>query len=323
MIIRVSASRERAPTYRASRYGCPVTDTEAPTGRQFPITAGSHHAVAVEVGGGIRSYDLGDRPVLAGFAESVMAPHSAGGVLVPWPNRIRDGHYRFGGTDYQLPLTEVPRRNAIHGLARWVRWSAEAASDAVDLSYKLPPQIGYPFPLHIAVRWSVGPEGLRADHTATNSGTEPVPYGLGTHPYFHLGGLRIAAAWLRIPAATALRCDEQSCPVGTEPIDPALRAGTVLGERTLDTPFTDLDRDADGIARVELRTGNGPVEMWLDTAFPYIQAYTAAGFAPGEDAIAVEPMSCAPDAFNTGDGLVTLQPGETWSGSWGVRPITG
>jgi aldose 1-epimerase len=298
-----------------------VTDTSAPSGRQFPIIAGPHRAVAVEVGGGIREYSVGDRPVLAGFAESEMAPHSAGAVLVPWPNRVRDGHYQFGGTDYQLPLTEVPRRNAIHGLARWVRWSAASAQDAVELSYELPAQAGYPVPLHVAVRWSVGPDGLRADHTATNTGTAPAPYGLGTHPYFHLGGLPVAEAWLRIPAATALRVDEQSCPVGTEPIDPALRAGTVLGDRTLDTPFTDLDRDADGIARVELRTGNGPIEVWLDAAFPYIQAYTAGGFAPGTDAIAVEPMSCAPDAFNTGDGLVVLEPGETWSGSWGIRPI--
>lgn len=252
-----------------------------------------------------------------------MAPHSAGAVLVPWPNRIRDGRYRFNDADYHLPLTEPARRTAIHGLARWVRWSGAATDDAVELSYELPPQTGYPFPLHIAVRWSVGEGGLRADHTATNTGTSPIPFGLGIHPYLHLGGITTDQAWLRIPAATALRLDEQSCPVDSEPIDPALRAGTELGDRTLDTPFTDLDRGADGIARVELHTGNGPVEVWLDAAFPYMQAYTAPGFAPGVDAVAIEPMSCAPDAFNTGDGLVVLQPGESWTGSWGIRPITG
>ena len=313
-----------------------MSDAAAPSGRQFPITAGAHRAVVVEVGGGIREYGLrGDsgaqpggsvgRPVLAGYAASAMTPHSAGAVLAPWPNRVRDGHYVFGGVEYQLPLTEPALHNAIHGLARWVRWTpVDVAVDSVELAYDLPAQTGYPFPLRIGVRWSVGPDGLRADHTVTNVGTAAVPFGLGTHPYLHLGGARTTETRLTIPAATWLESDERNCPIGSSPVSGTpydLRAGAILGELPLNTPFTDLDRDAGGIATVVLQTPDGTrTEVWMDGAFGYVQAYCAPGFGPGEHAIAVEPMSCAPDAFNSGDGLVTLQPGAHWTGSWGIRP---
>ncbi len=281
--------------------------------------------MVVEVGGGVREYGTQSRPVLAGYPESAMQPHSAGAVLVPWPNRVAGGRYSFDGTDYQLGLTEPPRANAIHGLARWVRWElVEQTDDSVELACDLPPQMGYPFHVRTSVRWSVGPEGLRADHRARNLGEQAAPFGLGTHPYLHLGNAAIAQTSLRLPAATRLLVDERNRPVGREqvagtPYD--LRTGPGLGELSLDTAYTDLDRRSDGRASAVLRLPDGTgTEVWMDGSFGYLQAYTAPNFAAGMQAVAVEPMSCAPDAFNSGDGLVVLGPGEEWSGSWGMRP---
>ena len=80
--------------------------TFAPSGRQFEISAGDQHATIVEVGGGIRSYRAGDRDVLQPYPPGQMCDGAHGTPLIPWPNRLADGRYRFGGTDHQVALTE-------------------------------------------------------------------------------------------------------------------------------------------------------------------------------------------------------------------------
>src|SRR5689334_2334517 len=118
----------------------------AKSGTQWTIEAEGHKATVVEVGGVLRGYSAGGREVLDGFSADEMTPASAGTILAPWPNRIRDGHYTFEGTTYQLPLTEPARHNAIHGLVNWSRWHlAEQAADSVTLEYDLPAQTGYPW----------------------------------------------------------------------------------------------------------------------------------------------------------------------------------
>jgi aldose 1-epimerase len=306
------------------RYGGLVTDTAAPSGRQFAISAAGHRAVVVEVGGGIREYGTEQRPVLAGFAESAMQPHSAGAVLVPWPNRIAGGRYVHDGATQQLGLSEPARGNAIHGLARWIRWTlVEQTADSVELACDLPPQTGYPFRIQTSVRWSVGLDGLRADHRARNVGALPAPFGLGTHPYLHLGNATVRQTRLQLPATSRLLTDENSIPAGSQPVADTsydLRTGRELGDLQLDTCFADLTRDGAGIATARVSTPDGATtEVWADASFDYLQAYTVSGFAPGVDAVAIEPMSCAPNAFNSGAGVVLLAPGEDWSGSWGIR----
>lgn len=302
-----------------------MTDQRPPSGRQHPIVSDGHRAVAVEVGGGIRRYDVGGRAVLAGYSESAMAPKCAGMVLAPWPNRIAGGRYRHAGEDHQLAVTEPDTGNAIHGLARWARWTtADERSDSVALAYDVPPQTGYPFQVQVTVRWSVGPDGLRADHTATNIGDAPAPFGLGVHPYLDIGGGAFDDVWLQVPAGRRLLVDAHQIPTGSEAVDGSdydLRTGHPLGALRLDTCFTDLQRDDAGLARVRLSTvDNHAVEVWMDAAFGYVQTFTGQRFDGRSDAVAVEPMTCPPDAFNSGDGLVVLAPGDQWHGSWGIDP---
>lgn len=300
-------------------------DHRPPSGRQHPIVAGDHRAVAVEVGGGIRRYDVEGQVVVAGYGESMMAPKCAGSVLAPWPNRIGGGRYRFAGADHHLALTEPDAGNAIHGLARWARWTTvDERSDSVTLAHDVPPQTGYPFEVVVTVRWTVGPDGLRADHTATNLGDLPAPFGLGVHPYLDLAGAAFDDVWLQVPADRRLLVDDHQIPVGSEAVDGTaydLRDGRRLGPLRLDTGFGDLRRGEDGLARVRLSVSERrSVEVWMDESFGFVQAFTGDKFDGRADALAVEPMTCAPDAFNSGDGLVVLAPGEEWRGAWGINP---
>src|SRR4029077_15676709 len=135
-------------------------------------------AVVVEVGAGLRSYAVGDRAMLDGYGADELASAGRGQVLMPWPNRIQDGSYEFGGSWYHLPLSEPAARNSIHGLVRWVAWSvAVREPDRVVMEHTLHPQPGYPFSLALSIVYVVSDEGLSVSSTATNIGREACPYG--------------------------------------------------------------------------------------------------------------------------------------------------
>ncbi len=302
-----------------------TNDRFTPSGDQWPIVSGQHRAVIVGVGGGVRSYDIGGTAVLDGYAETERAIGGAGMVLVPWPNRIRDGRYSFNGTDQQLALTEPTKRNAIHGLLRWASWSlVEHATDSVTVAASIVPLPGYPHGLRVETRWSVGPAGLRAEHLATNVGKTHAPFGLGAHPYLVIDGSNSSRWDLRLPVEERLLTDDRGLPTGRERVEATaydFRTPRVVGDLVLDTAFTGLRRDDDGRARISIADPDGAtVTLWLDESFRWVQVFTADTLAPPRRrrSFAVEPMTCPPDAFNSGDDLVVLDPGQTWTGSWGV-----
>jgi aldose 1-epimerase len=196
----------------------------------------------------------------------------------------------------------------------------------VTVGRTLQPQPGYPFALALTTRWSVGPGGLRADHTATNVGTRSAPFGLGTHPYLTVAGALLDDLALQLPVGRRLLVDERLLPTGDEPVDGTaydFRTGRTLAGTTLDTAFAVTERDPDGLARSTLVGDDGRgLELWQDDTFGWLQAYTGPGPSGRERAaVAVEPMTCPPDAFRSGTDVVVLEPGERWQGSWGIRPI--
>ena len=128
------------------------------------------------VGAGLRTYSVGGRAVIDGYDAGEVCPSGRGQLLVPWPNRIEDGRYEFGGRSHQLPLDEPERRNAIHGLTRWSEWSvADRAADRVAFEHVLYPRPGYPFSLALRVEYSLSDEGLAVRTEATNVGSEQRP----------------------------------------------------------------------------------------------------------------------------------------------------
>jgi aldose 1-epimerase len=297
-----------------------------PSGEQIEIRAGDQRVVVVEVGGGLRSYTAGGRDVLDGYGEEEMASAGRGQVLMPWPNRLEDGVYEFGGGRHQLPLNEPDARNAIHGLVRWEAWAVEERhEDRVVLAHTLHPQPGYPFSLELRIEYALADEGLRVTSTSTNIGRDACPYGAGAHPYLTLGTQTVDTLHLRAPGRTVIQFDGRGRPAGSGPVDGTdydFRQPRPIGTTRLDNAFTDLERDGDGLARVELRRPDDgtALSLWLDESYPYLQLFTGDPLpSVSRRSLAVEPMTCAPNAFRSGEGLRVLEPGESTTGTWGIR----
>jgi aldose 1-epimerase len=217
------------------------------------------------------------------------------------------------------------RHNAIHGLVNWSRWSlVESAPDAVTLAYDLPPQPGYPWSLALRTQWSVGPEGLRATHSATNLADQPCPFGFSVHPYLVVPGVPVDELSLCVPARNRLLVDGRLLPIGAARVSGGEYDYTEprrIGAAELDTAFGDVIRDADGGTAVTLGAPDGRgIRIWADGAFGWWQVFTSDTLtgARHRRAVAIEPMTCPPDAFRSGRDLITLEPGATWTGSWGV-----
>ncbi|MGI8428254.1 MAG: aldose 1-epimerase family protein [Solirubrobacteraceae bacterium] len=301
----------------------------APSGEQIEISHGEARATVVEVGGALRDYQLGARAILDGYAREEPCSSARGQPLIPWPNRLRDGAYRFGNRDHQLALTEPEKRNAIHGLVRFANWTvAKRAPERVQMTHTLYPCPGYPFALSLAIEYSLSDRGLTVTTTATNIGPVDCPYGAGAHPYLTVGSETLDPDSLTIPARSWLPVDERGIPIGVEPVNDTpqdFRAGRPIGATQLDTGYTDLVRDPDGLARVELRApGQDPaVALWLDESYRYVMVFTGDALpdpARRRRGLGVEPMTCAPNAFRSGEGLQILPPGASFTGRWGIEP---
>jgi len=300
---------------------------QPPSGEQFEIAHGEQRATIVEVGGGIRAYSHAERDVLEPYPLDAICDGAHGAVLVPWPNRLGDGSYRFGGESHQLPLSEPDKHNAIHGLLRWVPWRVrEQELERVVLSARVHPRPGYPFDLEVTVEYALGELGLTVTTSARNLGATPCPYGAGQHPYLSPGTGTVDQCPLELPAEVVILTDpERRLPCGRAEIDGGpldFRAARKIGELEIDSPFTALRRDAAGLATARLTGPDGAVaELWVDERYELLEVYTGDTLAPERrrTGLAMEPMTCPPDAFRSGEGLIRLEPGESTVARWGAR----
>lgn len=300
-----------------------------PSGEQVSLEYGAQRATVVEVGGGLRAYAVGGWDVLDGYGVQERCSGGRGQPLIPWPNRLRDGRYRWKGSELQLDLSEPARQNAIHGLVRWRNWEVRARSAArVVLGHVLHGESGYPFMLGLELEYVLGSDGLTVTTTALNLGSEACPYGAGMHPYFTLGAPTVDEAILTVPATTTLLVDERGIPVGEEPVQGGpldFRAGRPIGATQLDTCFTGLARDEEGRLSISLEAPDGGrrITVWASREYQYAMVFSGDTLAKDRRrrGLAIEPMTCAPDALRSGAGLIRLEPGQRHVASWGVRAV--
>lgn len=305
------------------------TEEPPPSGEQYEIGYGHHRVVVAEVGATLRVFNTSGYDVIDGFDISERCSDGRGQVLAPWPNRLGDGQYTFGGSSASAALDEPEHHNAIHGLVRWLPWVLLGrAQNVVTLGLVLHPQPGYPWRLSLTIEYRLGRDGLLVTTEARNTGGRRAPFGLGFHPYLSVGTSTIDGARLLVPARRRLISDERGLPTGESDVAGSefdFTTSRIIGPTQLDTGFCDLMRDADNTFRVELDHPDGDrgLTIWADSGFSYVMVYTADKVRdPGRRraSIAIEPMTCPPDAMRSGISVIDLPPGREWRGSWGITP---
>lgn len=297
-----------------------MKDNIAVTGEQYYLQNGGYRATITGLGGGLRDLSFEDIDLIMSFPADELPPKSAGQLLMPWPNRIADGQYQFKGNTEQLPINEPLRGNAIHGLTRWLTFHpTKQTSTHLTLNCTLLGQPGYPHVLDLVLDYELDAEfGLTITLTATNCGTTPAPFGYGAHPYL-VTGAAIDECELEIPARKQIMVDDRGIPIGIEDIDDSIdfHLPRLIRQSTLDTAFFYLYLDHDRRANTLLIGPKGTVALWQDTSLPYIQVFTD----PDRLGVAIEPMTCPPNAFITGENLMTLFPGRMSTHSFGIYRI--
>ncbi|NBC98761.1 aldose-1-epimerase [Atlantibacter hermannii] len=265
------------------------------SGKTRVLTAGEYQAKIVTVGAGIAELTHRGRHLVIPHHPDEMPLAHSGKVLVPWPNRIANGCYRYDGVDYQLAINDRASQSAIHGLLAWRDWQINDSSEtAVTLSVFLPPHYGYPFMLITEIRYQLDAEtGLSACITTTNPGDAAAPYGVGVHPYLTCNMASTDSCELTLPL--------------TADVPPALdyRKSRKIGAAQIDHTFKTTGAEWE----VRLVSQQQQMAVWLRSAQPWLQIYTADKL--NRKGLAVEPMSCPPDAFNSGLDVVSLAPGES------------
>lgn len=307
-----------------------LTGAQVPlTGAQYDLSAGDFRATITELGAGLRRLEHRGQPVIVGYEPDMLPPGGAGQLLCPWPNRVDGGHYAIDGAHYQLDLSEPANENAIHGLTRWLSWApgpGSAAEDEITLRHVLLGHQGYPFCLEFDASYRLDADrGLEVSISARNIGSLAAPYGTGSHPYLTAGTATVDECELELPAGLWQPIGERGIPydspkdvTGTE-FD--FRAAKRIGITQLDSALTSLTRDADGRARARLTGPQTQVTLWAGPGYEWLQVFTGDTLDPSHrrKAVAIEPMTCPPNAFVSGVDLLMLEPGDSVTHTWGIE----
>jgi aldose 1-epimerase len=296
-------------------------------GQLIEVSSGNRKAVITEQGATLFRVVWDGTDVLDTATEDGWAPHGCHGqLMLPWPGRVRHGHYEFEGQQYQLPIDEQRHDAAIHGWARWATWQVrEHRSDRAVLGCRLFALPWYPWPLELEQTYEWGPKGLECRTVAKNLGDGTAPFGFGQHPYFTLGAPIVDSCLLQIPAsqyfepAGDLTPTLPARPVDGSPYD--FRQARPVGPTEYDVTLAGLGRDADGWAVVKFRSpgGDRSITLRYDGSVSYLQLYSGDTLPSGRrHGLAIEPYTCVPDAFNNGVGLVRLAPGASTRVVWAL-----
>ena len=298
--------------------GSPPTvnsDERLPVATQ--IQYGGYSAIIADKGAALSSLALNGRDLIVPHVAETTPVGYSGQVLIPWRNRIAGATYVWEGETLNLPVNEPATGAALHGLCYDVDWQVDSvADDSVTLTTEVEPTEAYPFALESKVTYRLSEDGLEMTIETTNVGTEAAPYGASTHPYLTAGGR--ADDWtLRLPAGTVLEVDENLIPtaeIGVAQTQFDFRDEVVLEGVQVDHAFGSLPEGMWTVTVRNRQTGHGTSMVGFDR---WVQIYT--GEHLGRTGVAVEPMTCPPNAFNSGVDLVILDPGETHTFRTGLK----
>jgi aldose 1-epimerase len=292
-----------------------------PTEPNVTLTLANQEATVATLGGRVVDYRSNGRDILVGTENPALFAFR-GSLLAPWPNRVVGGRWTWQGRQLELAVNDPASGAALHGLVAEVEWDVEHVdSCSIRLGYDLPATPGYPIPLRLTAAYSLSTDGLACALTATNAGEDPAPVGLGVHPYLAASGL-VDDLVVTIPAATLLQTDDAwretgrpaAATVGLDFTSPRR-----LGDLVLDAAYTDVTFAANGRTECTIDYPDGAtVVVWGGPTCRWWLIYSGDTLTPEDRrrSLALEPMTCPPNALNTGE-IDVLAPGESLRLEWG------
>lgn len=297
---------------------------------ELTLTRGNLRLVVSPYGASLRGLSRRDTPIITSYSGAQNKLGGQGDVLIPFPGRVREGRYTFEGQTYQMVKNDKETPNAIHGFLRTVIWDQDNVTEnsaTFSTAFDADAHPGYPFPLRAEVTYTVTETGMTCAFVAQNTGTTDAPVAAGFHPYFTVGSGLINADTLHVPFGATLEYNDNLIPTGRVlPVpgtDFDFRQPRTVGDTIFNTCYLQPTRDSDGWTRIRLSDAadGRAVTVALDPSFNYVVLYSGDPLPASHRrrALAIEPMTCASDAFNHPDwGLAVLKPGEALSGTWKV-----
>jgi aldose 1-epimerase len=295
-----------------------ITLTESSTGSS---------AVISTKGAGLLSLNLSGNQVIEKLAADRPELY-AGVVMAPWSGRVAKGSWVHpDGQNFQLPVNEAARNNALHGLVFDKEFAvARSNQSSVELTIEIAPSEGFPYHLKLAIAYELDGGELICSFAVKNLSDEKAPFGLGFHPYFSTKWLGDEVC-ITSTSKTVYVLDENLIDTGTQATAGSakdLSVGKLAFGAMLDDDFTDL-HFVTGVSRTKLSNSAGSgIEIWQEDVFKHNVIYTTDSYEAESGtttAVAIEPCISAVNSLNTHGDLVWLSPNQTRSGSWGVRLI--
>lgn len=245
-----------------------------------------------------------------------------GAQLAPWPNRIQGASYEFQGQTHNPVKNFRPQGgHAIHGLVMFETAkpvSKTPVDGILELGLSSKGWTGYPFPVRMSFRFGLdAKDGFRMETEIENVGRGPCPVGHGWHPYFRLGD-SIKPNLLQLPDGKRLPMTPRAVPDGTRETWNPFAKPARIGEDFLDACVELSSKSGKAVSRLVDVQQKLSLDVWQETGagkYGYVQVFTH----PRRHCLAIEPMTCAPNAFQNRMGLVVLKPGESLRAACGVR----
>jgi aldose 1-epimerase len=237
-------------------------------------------------------------------------------LLHPWANRLAGMHYEAAGKSVTID-PESPRIKLdgnglpIHGLlTASPYWQVDTTGAGLHarLDFGAHPELLEAFPFPHAIRHDIEltEDALRIATTVEASEGQPVPISFGFHPYLALPDTPRDRWEIELPVREHLILDDQSIPTGEA--EKADEPSGPLGDRTYDDGYRGVK------GPFVLEGGGRRIEVAFEEGYPYAQV-----FAPeGQELICFEPMTAPTNALSSGDGLNTIQAGESFTAAFSI-----
>jgi aldose 1-epimerase len=297
---------------------------------------GEYVSIIPDLGGSINNLVLKQNDKLVDIIDGYKSMEDAkenlltsfkGSNLYPFPNRIEGGKYSFKEQLLHLNCNFPQENNAIHGLVYDQPFDVISKEDGdfgctLVLRYIVTkPLPGYPYNNMIEVNYKWNEENQFVCSTKiTNLSDDLMPVGHGWHPYFIAGNTKVDELYIQFPSKEILEVNDKGIPTGKKDEYISFNELKPLGKTNFDSCFLLSSEDKEATILIENKKENIKYKIWQENGvhkYNYLQVYTP----PSRESIAFEPMTCSPNAFNTGEGLIVLAPQERITINWGIKSI--